>query len=76
MHHIIDVAVAAHGIAPQKRVVMQAGQILPGQTGGFGPAVQFGRFDELVVVMGAPAHHSQKVFSGHNGKQKGLEIAV
>ena len=53
MHHIVDMRIAAHGIAPQKGVVVQPGEILRGQPGLPAPGVQFGGLDEFAVS--APA---------------------
>ena len=68
MHHIIDMRIAAHRISSQKRIVVQPGQILPGQAGSPGPSVEFGRFDKLAVAVGTPPHHAQQVFGTDDGK--------
>lgn len=68
MHHIVDVGIAAHRIPSDEWIVVQPGQILPGQAGSPGPAIEFGRFDKLAVAVGSPPHHAQQVFGADDGK--------
>ena len=70
MHQIIDMGVAAKGIYAQKRVIMQPGQVLKSQPGGFSPLFKLRWFDKLAIRMHAFAHQTQNVFSRDDGKQK------
>ena len=75
-HEVIDVGVAAEGIDLAERVVLHPDDLFDVQPGFTHVAGEFGRFDELGVLVSAPRQEVEDVFRADHGHQIGLEVAV